>query len=398
MNRNNIIGIFARFINVFYRVKKQHWIFGADYGLTYREGSKYLLEYMVTNHPEYHCCFITQRHEVYEELEKKGIPCKMNNTYGAIKEIARAECVIFTHTRGDILYAYKKKGRRYIYLAHGMPLKKAKKALSKETMRILKGQKKASWLKKQRIKLANWLTTGHYAKDIEFVSVTSDFLVKYMRLQYSENVGIKTIGMPRNDALFQSERMKNEKWVKGIDDKFVITYMPTHRKYGAGIITPTPFANRPDVQKWLEENGVVLLMKNHPTMLNRVQNTQSYSSIIDITKMNMDPQVCIYHSDVLVTDFSSVWMDYLLLRRPIVFYIYDDFETEDVGTYYDIREDSPGLFCYNEDELFQLIKQIKNDYDKFRPSDRIIHKYHKFIDGNSCERYFQAITTPDNYT
>ena len=132
-------------------------------------------------------------------------------------------------------------------------------------------------------------------------------------------------------------------------------------------------------------------MKNHPNMIPKLDDSSSTDVIKDITKLRIDPQVCLYHSDVLVTDFSSVWMDFLLLKRPILFYIYDDFEKNDVGTYYDIRLDPPGHFCYNENDFFKLIKQAKDDYDNMKPASHIVAKYHKYVDGKSCERYYNAI-------
>jgi CDP-glycerol glycerophosphotransferase (TagB/SpsB family) len=86
-------------------------------------------------------------------------------------------------------------------------------------------------------------------------------------------------------------------------------------------------------------------------------------------------------------------MDYLLLRRPIVFYIYDNFVKDDVGLYYDPVKENVGHPCYSEDELFRLIKRIKENYEAMRPSDAAIHKFHKYVDGNSCERYFNEIAS-----
>ena len=122
-----------------------------------------------------------------------------------------------------------------------------------------------------------------------------------------------------------------------------------------------------------------------------IAKTTNYQLESFVEKMAMPMQVCLYHSDVLITDNSSVWIDYLLLERPLIFYYYDKFEDEDTGVLYDIREDPPGHFCKTEDELFQLIKKTKEDYDSMRPSEHIISKYHKYVDGNSCERYFKAI-------
>lgn len=383
-------GLLARFINLFYSVKPHCWVFGADFGNMYREGSKYMLEYMLHEHPEYKCTFITMNEGVCKDLKQKGIPCEMNLSLKGICTIAQAECVFTTQTTGDIHFAYRKKHRKYYYLVHGMPLKIAQRALSK-TEKWKQWHKPGNVLSRVKDKICSYINAGYTMDDVSFVSATSDFLVPFMQNDFDESMRVKVLGMPRNDALFQPERMEKERWLDGLEDKLVITYMPTHRAYGLGEVTPTPFANRPDIQDWMIKNKVVLLMKNHPNMIPKIKEQQDSEVIKDITKLRLDPQVCLYHSDAIITDFSSVWMDYLLLRRPILFYIYDDFEHDDVGTYYDIRQDPPGHFCYSENELFELIKRIRFSYEEMKPSTRIVHKYHKYVDGKSCERYFEEI-------
>lgn len=385
-----LYGAFARLLNAFIPVKKKTWVFGADYGKSYREGSKYLLEYMLKNHPDYDCCFLTWSTQVYDDLCSKGIPVEMNYSLKGIFKAAKAECIFTTQTIADIHFTYKKHNRRFYYLVHGQPLKIAQSAL-KDTAYWKKYHKKESVLVRIKEWLTHFFNDGYSMNDVEFVAATSDFLKPYMEKDFGNIPPVKVMGMPRNDALFQPERMGKEKWVKGLKGKFVITYMPTHRAYGKGQASPTPFKDRADIQEWMRENGVVLLVKNHPNMIKQCKTFYSSDCIIDITTLGIDPQVAIYHSDVLVTDFSSVWMDYLLLRRPVLFYIYDDFEHNDVGCHYDIRKNPPGHFCYSEDEFFELIKKTKIDYDAMKPSDDIVGMYHKYVDGKACERYFNLI-------
>lgn len=383
-------GVIATFLQPFIKVKPKHWVFGADYGKSYREGSKYLLEYMIKEHPEYDCTFLTLNKDVYYNLKKQGIPCEMNTSLKGILKALEADCVFYTQTITDIYFTRKRKDRTFYYLVHGQPLKIAQKALEK-TEFYKKLQKDITTYQRIKNKICYFFNLYHDTKDVSFVSSTSEFLTPYMEKDFAYQIPVKVLGMPRNDALFDKNRMSQEKWLKGTENKLVITYMPTHRAYGKGKITPTPFINRPDIQKWMIENNILLLMKNHPNMISQQHKIINTECIKDITKSGIDPQVCIYHSDALITDFSSVWMDYLLLRRPIIFYIYDDFEHNDVGTHYDIRKDPPGSFCYSEDELFTLIKKIKNNYNSMIPDNRIIHKYHKYIDGKSCERYYNEI-------
>ena len=382
-----LYAIVARVVNLLVPVKQKHWVFGSDYGNMYREGSKYLIEYMLAYHKDYNCTFITRNRDVKRFLLKKGIPCEMNFSLKGMITVARAEAVFTCQTMDDIFFIYKKKGRRFFYVLHGMPLKVAASALPQDYIDKYMHHSDKSL----RSGISDMINPRVDIYDSEFIAVTSDFLKPYEEKDLAHRVHVKVLGMPRNDALFDDERMKNEKWVDGLEGKFVITYMPTHRKYGHGEISPSPFINRPDYQEWMRKNGVVLLVKQHPNMIPKLKDVKQTDVIRDITCDSLDPQVCIYHSDVLITDFSSVWMDYLLLRRPILFYIYDNFEQDDAGCHYDIREDPPGHFCEAEDELFELIKKCKSDYDSMKPSDRIVSKYHKYVDGKSCERYFEAI-------
>jgi len=107
--------------------------------------------------------------------------------------------------------------------------------------------------------------------------------------------------------------------------------------------------------------------------------------------MGLDPQVIIYHSDVLISDYSSVWLDYLLLKRPIIHYLYDDFETKDIGLNIDMKKDAPGVICNNEEELKALIVDIKRNYSQYVPKEEVIRKFFKYADGKSSERYYNEI-------
>lgn len=387
-----IYGVIARFINIFIQADDKVWIFSSSGGKAYKDSPKYLLEYMLREHPEYKCFFISSTKSLCSELKDRNIPCLYLYSLRGVFRICSAGCVFYSHSIHDLFYHFKKKNRRFIYLIHGQPLKIASLALQKKDYweTLYPTQRFVS--KIREIIRKNFITDAEII-DTEFTSACSDFLKPYLEKDQDYKVPVKILGMPRNDGLFDDSRMKKEEWLQEAAGKFVITYMPTHRMYGQGEITPTPFINDEGVQKWFKENNVLFLMKQHPNMLTKMCDFPNTETIKDITKSKFDPQVCIYHSDVLITDFSSVWMDYLLLKRPCIFYIYDDFEKVDAGCHYDIREDPPGHFCYSEKELFELIKLIKLNYDKMRPSDRIVYKYHKYVDGNSCKRYFDYLTS-----
>ncbi len=389
----DFIGVFARTLNYIIPVKRKHWVFGSDFGNMYREGSKYLLEYMLANHPEYKCTFITRNRDVVKELCKKGIPVCYNYSLRGLYTIVCADCVFTTQTISDIFYTYQKKNRRFYYLIHGQPFKVAMDMLPKKTFDRIRQKSNTSigtFVEDGKRTIYQYLDIGYDRHDVDFVSATSNFTASFLRKEW-KGVDVKILGMPRNDALFQSERIQSEHWIKGIEGKKKVTYMPTHRKYGHGEVSPIPFLHNNEAQQWMREQNVVLLIKQHPNMIKHHLDQIDSDVIIDISRLGFDPQVVIYHSDALITDYSSVWMDYLLLRRPLIFYFYDDFETNDVGCYYNLRDEFPHNYCENESSLFDMIKNAILNPDSLIPSQEEVGKFHQYVDGNSCERYYKEI-------
>lgn len=400
----------AELFHVFFHIKKKHWVFASDYGNLYRESSKYLFEYMNREHPEVVCTYIVRNPRTYQEIKTKGLNVEMNTSIRGLKAIAEAEAVFTTQWLNDMNYAYVKDGRKFYYLNHGQSMKKQMNALPKDFWNKVKSRKVGVVGKPKQYRKYSygWFVTiivGHFCKyprlpnlnDVSFVSANSVFFLPFFRNSYGEKMSVKILGMPRNDALFLHNEMKRERWIDGADNRFIVTYMPTHRMYGIGEITPTPFVNRPQYLQWMKDNNVLLIMKQHPNMKQQSISKTHTDVIRDITNEDYDPQVVIYHSDVLISDYSSVWLDYLLLRRPLITYLYDNFEKEDVGLNIDIQKETPGLLCFNEDELFDCLQRIKLNYDKMRPTEKQIRKFYKDPDGNACQRYYIEIARELNY-
>jgi CDP-glycerol glycerophosphotransferase len=391
-----LLGIFVKLANALVPVKKNTWIFGSFHGKDFREGSKYMLEYVSKNHPEIDATFITQNKETQQTVRALGYKCLMNTSLQGINKLVRAECVLTTQDMtSDIIFVTPKKNRRIYYLIHGQSLKKAFKSLPDGYVYDMLNVKQSK-IERYFSKLYKVLCYNVEIKDISFVSATSEFLKPFTEMDFGRLCEVKILGSPRIDVFFDHKKIQKETWLNITTDKFIITYMPTHRKYGVGEASPNLFEGNAQVEAWLEQNNVVLLIKNHPNMLSKVIEGVPSKNILDITKTNIDPQVLLYHTNVLITDFSSVWIDYLILKRPIIYYLYDDFEKADVGCHYDIREDCVGHVCQTEQELFQLFQQMVENYDSMCPTDQMVQKFHTYQDDHSCERHFQEMIKTQN--
>ena len=81
----------------------------------------------------------------------------------------------------------------------------------------------------------------------------------------------------------------------------------------------------------------------------------------------MDIQELLMDTDILISDYSSTYIDYLLLDRPLIFYNFDyeDYLQNDREMYYDYDEVTPGYKAATFDELMTELDSIAKDEDHF---------------------------------
>lgn len=173
-----------------------------------------------------------------------------------------------------------------------------------------------------------------YISSIDLVLSSSYFDASTVNLAYNHGAKrMKLVGHPRNDHLVNctltgKSRLKEIiPWLQG--DENIVLYAPTFRDKAMGpermklrIFPFTDFEFQ-TLSKYLETNNIVLLVRWH---LNDVVSDRIHSSN-RIINFNFDvcPDINYVLSDIdaLVTDYSSIMWDYLLLNRPILFVPYD---------------------------------------------------------------------------
>jgi len=98
--------------------------------------------------------------------------------------------------------------------------------------------------------------------------------------------------------------------------------------------------------------------------------------------------------DILITDYSSVYVDFLLTERPIIFYCFDlqTYMAVDRGFNFDYNEVTPGPKCFNLGEVAHWIQRFLEDdslYEKERKEMK--DKFHKWDDGLNSKRVSETI-------
>ncbi len=210
-------------------------------------------------------------------------------------------------------------------------------------------------------------------------------------------------GYPRNDPLIAPDRDEVGAAVRtrlGLrpGDR-VVLYAPTFRDdqgNGKGRFTfELPF----DLERLVAAlpEGGVLLLRMHVLISNRLAVPEHLRDrVIDVSPYP-NIQELYLAADALVTDYSSVFFDYALLRRPIVFYAPDlaSYRDEVRGFYLDYEHDLPGPVTTTEDDLaLRLREALEHGVADPQAHERFVATFAPLDDGAASARVVDAVLAP----
>lgn len=292
------------------------WVFSSVHNRTFNYNSSYLFLYVKEHCPEIHPYYVMNDDKKREELgEKYGKEYFLDGkTMAGIRTILSCK-VWFTSTAPPLYGVGFRKKYVILNLWHGIPLKK-----------IGMEQKNLSWFTRKYYKY-------FFADNYEGVVTTSSHLVDIMSRSFLvEPERIKVWGQPRNDVLFSSNSEG-----KGLEEVFsgelppyekVVLYAPTFRDHEPTQLFPFQDMDRERLCQWLEEKKIFLCIRLHlydQTGYQWIQELDRTGSRIRF--LNEDRTVDIMEAlkefDLLITDYSSIYMDYLLTGKPVLFLPYD---------------------------------------------------------------------------
>lgn len=325
-------------------------LFGSWFGNRYADNSKYMYEYML-NRKDLEIYWYTRNRKIYQRLKQKGKPVLLSTQPRAIWKQIRAHILVSTigFTEFNTFFLCK---CVFLDLDHGSPIKASGFDQYHINKPLLQTQEE-----KRAIAFHKLLE-----KDIEHykfsASEASGEILKNVYQLPPDKV--LNLGRPRNDLFYDATLRHGRdipiKRIKG--DKKAIVYMPTHRSEGKCKIRINKLMDLPKVQQICEEYNYIFLIKKHYYHRHEKEDISKYSNIRDITNKNIDPQILLYEADVLITDYSACFVDYLLLNRPIIYYPYDidEFIKNEREMYLPYADIAVGTKAYNKDELSLAIE------------------------------------------
>lgn len=367
-------------------------IFESFMGRSYSDNPRALYEEMITskkfdNYKFIWCFKHPEEKADIEELKRAKIVKYNSKEYFEAYSKAR-----YFISNSRIPEAIKpREGQEYIQTWHGTPLKRLGYDLQNEggnALNSLKDMRKK--YKDDAVRYSYMLSPSKFCTE----KFTSCFNLK------ENNPECKIIeeGYPRNDFLSNYtdddiKRIKETLGIENLKNKKIILYAPTWRdnQHTSGV----GYTYKADVdfdllQKELG-NDYIILFRAHYFVANSFDFEKYKGFIFDVSHYESINDLYVV-SDMLITDYSSVFFDYAILKRPIIFYMYDlEAYRDDIrGFYIDLKE-LPGEIVQKEEELVKNIKEInpKTFYDKRYKAFN--DKFNYLDDGNVSERVIQRI-------
>lgn len=197
---------------------------------------------------------------------------------------------------------------------------------------------------------------------------------------------VNALGVPRTDILYDEQYIEERKKIfyKNYPDllgKKIVLYAPTFREEGNTRIEFNPQINWKRFSDKLADD-VVILIKNHPVMMEDLLNGGNYNNIRNINDISTFDLMFV--SDLLITDYSSIMFEYALLEKPMIFYCPDHNKYER-DFYLKFPEDLPGDFTTSEDSLLGAINKALSNPD-IKELIKFKEKYMSACDGHSAKR------------
>ena len=276
---------------------------------------------------------------IFEVEKGEKVKCDTFSYY----RIALKSRVWITNSTVERGLDFKGKHTFYFNTWHGTPIKKIGSDISKEN-KSFKG--KGQW------KVDYFTCQGEYEQMI------------YCKAFYGLDTTIaQVIGLPRNDiyANYTNEYMLSLRKKMNIPaDKRVILYAPTFREYDKSSSNEIRVSIPVQIKRWREELGdnYVLLFRAHYEVAKGL-NIEDDDFVREMSEYPQLEDLMII-SDLLISDYSSIFFDYSIMPKPMLAFCYDyEKYSSERGLYFDIREWLPS--ADNEEALLNLIKSKKNE-------------------------------------
>lgn len=364
------------------------WIFGAWSGLERGDNSEAFYRHIVDRHPEINAVWLTTSRQVYHYFRTQGWKVRYANSPAGVMACWRARVGLLNCSKTD-LNRYCLCGTELIQLWHGAPFKKIES--DSVLLRDKENKDKTKWAK------------FPFLKD-KFRYVISPSLESVRPFASAFKVpeeDVLVTGYPRNDVLLRKPGARpaiiNSLGSDGPPEK-VILYAPTFRDSNMSSLQIFESFDTDKMNELLDTHGAILVIKAHLLVARSFQELDLTSDRIRVATPDDIPDLNPFfpHVDILITDYSSMFFDFLLLDRPIVFAPFDleSYLKKDREMYYDYDRITPGPKAHNWPDVISCLEEALRTPQLFGNERAEVRKrFNQYCDDKSSERLYRQILT-----
>ena len=365
--------------------------FKAFNGKSYSCSPKAIYEYMLTQEQfkDFKFIWVFKEPEKHRYLEKNpNTTLVQDSTRAYLKAMAVSKYWIHNYRVSD--HIYPKENQIYVQCWHGTPLKKLGYDITKGDNVLNSIEEIRFKYKVDAAKFKVILSPSRFASE-KFISAWN------LKAIGKENCVIEQ-GYPRNDKLFHADeadrqRVRKALGIEGVNKK-IIFYAPTWRDNQHDSTIGYTYKTEVDFDKLKEALGdeYIILFRAHYLVANSFDFEKYSGFVYDVSSYDDINDLYIV-SDLLITDYSSVFFDYANLRRPMLFYMYDfdSYKNEMRDFYFDIDE-LPGPIVKDEDSLIEAIRGLDRYMLAYGEKYIAFHnKFNYLDDGHASARVVDAV-------
>lgn len=369
----NKIKTIIYYISKFSKRDSNRIVFGSWFGERLSDNSFSIYKEYIRSNKNKKLIWIGNKHLKEEFISQfgneKNVIFLKRNSLRAYFEILRSSLFFVNHGYSDIGTFNLTNGGKVVQLWHGYPIKRivADSIISEEKEKYIFDQ-----------------------YDFFICSSSEEkkrFLSAFRNKGISEEKTV-LVGKPRNDELFIDSKKETIRKKLDIQNCWkIVTYIPTFRNDGSFF----SFANLDEVLKqFLRDNKIIILEKQHFA----TKNVSEFFNTDDTVRIIQDIEVqdLLTISDLLITDFSSVFADFCLLDKPIIHFLFDGkkYLKNDRGLYESLGLDFCGPIVSSPEELIKDYLLNELTMDTFKEIRR--QRNFKFNEYNTANNSLACIT------
>ncbi len=346
-------------------------------GKNYSDSPKYIYQYMRKQNMNYTF--------VWSVNEKKNIPGNpiqvQRFSLRYFYYLARAKYWVSNSRMPR--YLDKREGNIYLQTWHGTPLKTL--VFDMDDVHSADPKYKAHFYEQSR----RW----------DYLSSPNQYSSDIFRRAFKFDKEMLEFGYPRNDILYKNDTAEDIAALKRKmnlpEDKKVVLYAPTWRDdefYSRGKYKFTLQLDLAKLQQKLGDAYIVVL-RMHYFIASQMDISEFEGFAFDFSSYDDIAELYLV-SDILITDYSSVFFDYANLKRPILFFTYDLEKYRDKlrGFYIDIETEVPGPLLRTTDEVIHSIENIEAVQSEYQAKYDVFHeRFCKWDDGNASKNTVERV-------